>query len=220
MTTSIEKQWPWLCWFSQAYFDEDWPDDFERPSDVIDAFLDKGQDFAGEVAAEIHLALALYAEDDLAQFFASIDLLLDPAVDLNTYRGWLSGVARRLNSGRVGPARTGPSRPLNVASSDDTRQRWPGLAALGSDYFASGWEHEAYWSTRLVVEKFMAERPELAAALPAEIESVLASYREEELAAVLRSLGFTYNPTEALNTNRGWLTEVARRVQQRLDEQR
>ena len=62
------------------------------------------------------------------------------------------------------------------------------------------------------------ESAALAEKLPAEVDDLLSRFSEDELGGALRSLAITYDPTEALNTNRGWLTEMAKHVRKALDE--
>ena len=65
------------------------------------------------------------------------------------------------------------------------------------------------------VDAFVLESPELAPGLPAEVDWVNATIvSENELKAYLHSLGLqVLPPTESHGGYRGWLSEIARRVE-------
>jgi contact-dependent growth inhibition (CDI) system CdiI-like immunity protein len=64
------------------------------------------------------------------------------------------------------------------------------------------------------VDAFVVESPELASELPAEVDWVNTSIAsEDELRAYLHSLGLQVLPPRESNGYRGWLSEIARRVE-------
>jgi hypothetical protein len=71
----------------------------------------------------------------------------------------------------------------------------------------------AYPDLMAGVDDFAKDEPDLAAALPSEIDDVLASHTSEaDLVVLMRRLGAGFMPGES--GYRGWLTEIADRVRQ------
>ena len=71
--------------------------------------------------------------------------------------------------------------------------------------------HGGVWET---VAAFMEDEPELAARLPDEIRSALIRYPTEQLVQdYLAEIGCEYRAQPGDSGYRGWLTEIARRVE-------
>ena len=89
----------------------------------------------------------------------------------------------------------------------------PALAYLLGTYFHQDFRlvHGGVWET---VDAFLLENPEDAGALPAEIQSVLRS-RAEDLPALFEEFGSEFAPTANDGGHRGFLVELARRVETR-----
>ena len=85
----------------------------------------------------------------------------------------------------------------------------PALTELMNGYFHQDWD--TYGSDdEQVVRVFVADDPDLAAALPAEIETLLrGSVPEAELGRLLRSLGCETDPFSPDGSYRTWLTQLA-----------
>ena len=89
----------------------------------------------------------------------------------------------------------------------------PALEHLTGTYFNQDFHvtHGGVWET---VAAFMADEPELAALLPDEIGSALIQYPTEQLMQdYLADIGCEYRAQPEDNGYRGWLTEIARRVE-------
>ena len=95
----------------------------------------------------------------------------------------------------------------------------PSLEHLMSAYFHQDWyeEHGDEWAN---LQDFVEGEPELAPRLPIEIEQVLAHLpTDDRVDAYLRSLGSYYTTTPEEGGYRGFLQEIARRVQTALARQ-
>ncbi|HEX2903833.1 MAG TPA: contact-dependent growth inhibition system immunity protein [Jatrophihabitans sp.] len=210
MTTFEKSRWPALQILALAYLNEEWPENFRSAAEAVDAFYRNNGQQRGLVTAEISEVLAEYAESQLPELFEELDLLVDPSLDLNTYTGWLQGVARR--------------RPIEQSENEESRlppTLTTGLTALTglARCFDPGWRRRNYSCTRLVVDEHVRRFPALAATLPAEIELLLARFGEAELTDVLLTAGIDYSPARELNTNRRWLQLVAQRVRELIQKQ-
>lgn len=93
----------------------------------------------------------------------------------------------------------------------------------GLEYLVKAYLHQDFdligdvWAN---VDAFVDGSPRLAAGLPREVEWVLQRYdSEEELDAFIHRLGSELSFSDEPGGYRGWLREIARRVQARLAEQ-
>jgi len=92
------------------------------------------------------------------------------------------------------------------------RQQTPALEQLMGAYFHQDWYLDAddEWG---VVDRFVADAPEMAANIPAEIARVLATHlTEEAVEEYVADLGCEYAADPQDGGYREWLTEVASRV--------
>ena len=88
------------------------------------------------------------------------------------------------------------------------------LSELVHGYFHQDWVYE-YADPWDVVDEFIVERPQLAAKLPAEVNSILQEHPSEaQLKQLLRELRFGYHVQAHGWTYRRWLMAVADRVRQ------
>ncbi len=89
----------------------------------------------------------------------------------------------------------------------------PALEHMVGAYFHQDW-YDEFGDEWKAVDAFIAGSPSHVAHLPAEVEDLL-SHTDSEgaLEAYLDSLGCEYTPTSEQGGYRGWLTEIARRVE-------
>jgi hypothetical protein len=88
----------------------------------------------------------------------------------------------------------------------------PALAHLMGAYFHQDWGFD-YADVGAAVDDFVEGEPALAPRLADEIDEVLASFTDEaSLDAYLQGIGSNYTAEDG-ETYRGWLTEIARRVE-------
>lgn len=92
-------------------------------------------------------------------------------------------------------------------------QSYPALDQLMGAYFHQDWPEEASDSDG-VIDLFIANEPESARRLPAEIEAVLSEFPDELnlRAFILEDLGACYLADVDGGTYRQWLTQIADRV--------
>ena len=89
----------------------------------------------------------------------------------------------------------------------------PSLDHLLGAYFHQDWSLDG--TENQAVETFVADEPDLAAALPGEIEALLAHVPDEDdLRRVLFEKGSYYTPSADEGGYRRWLLEVSRRAQE------
>ena len=215
MTPDMEELWPTLYAIAQLYYNEEWPDDYGTAAAVVDAFVERHPSYGDQLAAEINQVLAIYSEEEMQGFFEAIDLNVAPTADLCTHRVWLTQLALRATGRESAHGHQFEESPRH---NFDVRP-WPALRSLGTQYFRDGWL-DRYGLSPYVLDAFMSEQPALAVVLPDEIDTLLTKFREDELRGLLHSLGFAYDPTESLNTNRGWLAEMGKHVRRALNDQR
>ena len=89
-----------------------------------------------------------------------------------------------------------------------------GVTELVRGYFHEDWvdDYSGPWD---VVDEFIRDDPQLAAELPAEVNSILQEFPSEaELKQLLEKLHFCYYIEADGWTYRGWLSAVADRVKQ------
>jgi hypothetical protein len=93
----------------------------------------------------------------------------------------------------------------------------PALECLMGTYFHQDWD--SLGSSHLeVVDQFAIDAPRMAAALPAEVEQVLASPRTDaELEAMLVGLGCQVLPEPEGMGYRDWLVRLSRRASETLE---
>ena len=87
----------------------------------------------------------------------------------------------------------------------------PALEDLMGGYFHQDWD--TYGETHMaVVDQFILDDPELAAALPAEILHVLSETPDDELETLLESMGCEVYPQPRELGYRRWLSAIADRA--------
>ncbi|MGZ4455342.1 MAG: contact-dependent growth inhibition system immunity protein [Nocardioides sp.] len=94
----------------------------------------------------------------------------------------------------------------------------PALELLSGTYFHQDWDVTARdeWG---VVDRFVAECPDVASQLPAEVAAVLAAYPDEhDLDDLMDSWGCEFVPPSSEGGYLAWLPRVAERVTRRLRE--
>ena len=89
----------------------------------------------------------------------------------------------------------------------------PALDHLLGAYFHQDWSRDG--TEDQTVETFVADEPDLAAALPREIKALLANVPDEDdLRRALFEKGSYYTPSANEGAYRRWLEEVSRRAQE------
>ncbi|GAB3778977.1 hypothetical protein GCM10027601_04410 [Nocardioides ungokensis] len=94
-----------------------------------------------------------------------------------------------------------------------TPEKTPALCQFLGAYLHQDWpiEFDDEWAA---LDRFIEESAELASHLPIEIESALGEHHaESDLRAFLVAQGCNYVPDPDKGGYRGWLTEIARRVE-------
>lgn len=90
----------------------------------------------------------------------------------------------------------------------------PALDHLLGAYFHQDWRQDG--TEREVVGTFVADEPDLAAALPHEVDALLSDVPgDAELERILREKGSYYMPTVGTGGYRPWLHAIADQVRQR-----
>lgn len=104
--------------------------------------------------------------------------------------------------------------------SSDWGSKLPAMFVLARLYFGEDWPDFYESSATRAVDAFINGQPQLVDQLPEEIERVLLTIPTEELLKQLFvELDLLYDPPEMGDqTYRGWLEQVAARVQQVLNE--
>lgn len=97
----------------------------------------------------------------------------------------------------------------------------PALEHLLEGYFNLDWADDYGGDPMAAVQDFVTGEPQLSPLLAEEIRGLLRSEPSESAlrAAVLGEFNCGYDPTEDGMTFREWLTSVAERVEQSLDQQ-
>jgi len=94
----------------------------------------------------------------------------------------------------------------------------PALDHLLGSYFHQDWRRDG--TEHEVLETFMADEPDLAVALPPEIDDLLSGVpADEDLGRVLLDKGGQYAPRSPAGGSRAWLQEVARLARAHLQGQ-
>ena len=89
----------------------------------------------------------------------------------------------------------------------------PALEHLAGAYFHQDW-YDEFGDEWKAVDAFIAGSPSHVGALPTEIEALLSETQSDQaIEAYLDSLGCEYTPTPEQGGYRGWLSEIARRVE-------